>query len=288
MPAPLDWLPITNRPKLRGSISDLATARKRCREAKQAGQECREFDIVIGTREVLVGTWQVGITTVVHRTELLHQTVASLEAGGFRDPHIFTDRSPPLGTFGNWVLGLWEMFIREPTSHYYAMFQDDLMCVQNLRGYLERNPWPDKGYANLFTFLDNEGVIEGKASGTWVEGKIVDGSDPNRTLQAGRSALGLCFTRDGVMALLSARHMVEKAASVLGPKQSQLDGAIVSAMNKAGYREYIHSPSLLQHMGIESVAKPGKRWVGPRAAALTFPGVEFDALSLLSQEQLSG
>src|SRR5689334_3053216 len=100
--------------------------------------------------------WSVGVTTVPARAGvMLPRTLASLAAGGFDRPRLFVDGSddvqswkamfrlpascrwPRVKPFGNWVLALWELWLREPDADRWAIFQDDLVCVRNLRPYLE-------------------------------------------------------------------------------------------------------------------------------------------------------
>ena len=48
-------------------------------------------------------------------------------------------------------LALCELWVRDPLADRYAIFQDDLTCVKNLRGYLDEMKWPVGGYLNLYT-----------------------------------------------------------------------------------------------------------------------------------------
>jgi len=92
--------------------------------------------------------WAVGVTTVPSRLDvLLPQTLHSLKRAGFPEPRLFVDgvkelewcglevtcRFPAVGAYPNWFLALHELVVRDPSAHYYAMFQDDLVCAGNLR-----------------------------------------------------------------------------------------------------------------------------------------------------------
>jgi hypothetical protein len=171
---------------------------------------------------------------------------------------------------------LWELYVREPTANRYAIFQDDMVCCRNLRGYLEACPYPEHGYLNLLTFLTNEPVIAGKPVGWYLAGGL-ECSDPNSQWQTGRGAVALVFDREAVITLLSSRHFVERPMDPFRGHRS-IDGGIVTAMNKAGCREYIHSPSLVQHVG--HVSSMGNL---PYPQAQTFRGENFDALDLLKE-----
>lgn len=239
--------------------------------------------------------WACGVTTVPERRAcLLPGTLQSLAAAGFDRPRLFVDgarpqldpwvrdkpdlevthRWPLIRTFGNWALGLAELYVREPGADRFAMFQDDLVAVRNLRAYLERCPYPERGYLNLYTFPSNQAIAP--AGGGWYEGALLASGSGDLRFQTGRGAVALVFSREAVVTLLCSQHMIER------PQDAQngwkrLDGGVVTAMNKAGWREYVHSPSLVQHTGLVSSMRNR-----PHKQAESFPGEQFDALSLLS------
>ncbi|MCK9568750.1 hypothetical protein M0R72_07405 [Candidatus Pacearchaeota archaeon] len=226
--------------------------------------------------------WAYGITTVpTRRDSLLVKTVASLAKAGFECPRLFVDgvenntgyerfdleittRSPSIRTFGNWILGLAELYIRNPIADRYAMFQDDFVTYRNLRQYLEQLPYPERGYCNLYTFPRNQALC--KSGVGWYL------SD-----QLGKGAVALVFSHEAVMTLLCHEHIVKR------PQDSQrgwraIDGGIVTAFKKAGWKEYVHNPSLVQHTGIFSSMGNAKQ-----AQAMSFRGESFDALTLLGK-----
>ena len=230
--------------------------------------------------------WVYGITTVpCRKDDLLRKTIASLRQGGFDSPRLFIDglknpkdyeeynlpitirEPPPLKIVGNWVLGMWELFVREPRADRYCLFQDDIEVVKNLRQYLEKCEYPKKGYLNLYTFDENFQHTKGNPG--W-----------NLSNQRGLGALGLVFTREALMLLLASKVMVNKPAT-LGTKRSwkSVDGGIFEAMKNEGWREWIHNPSLIQHKGKTSTL--GNSHYPP---IKSFPGQEFDALSLLGEK----
>lgn len=237
--------------------------------------------------------WSVGVTTVPERlSTLLPQTLWHLQATGFPQVRLFVDgtdrkelvshfsqditlRWPRIGAYGNWVLALQEMYFRDASATRYAIFQDDIICGISLRKYLEA--WyPEKGYQNLYTFQSNE--IIAPLGGGWYQSRVLD-KDSGREYhgmkqQTGRGACGLVFSRDGVTKLLASAHMVDHALD-LRTGCRRIDGAVVEAMNKEGWREWVHSPSLLQHVGERST-------VGnlPHRQADSFRGVHFDCCDL--------
>lgn len=227
--------------------------------------------------------WMYGVTTCpMRKGNLLPSSLRSLALAGFDRPWLFVDgdddviswkkeipnlagytfRNPKVRTFANWTLSMAEMYLREPTADYYALFQDDLLAYRNLRTYIERNPGPRDGYWNLYEFPSNQKMCCPKDE----RGKYRDGW--YKSNQFGRGALGLIFPRDSLLTLLTQKHMVERP---LDPHWGwkKVDGGIVTAMNKAGLAEYVHHPSLLFHTGLTSSMsnaphKPTESWRGEK------------------------
>jgi hypothetical protein len=190
-----------------------------------------------------------------------------------------------IGPFGNWLLGLWELYIRNPNAERYAMFQDDLLAVRNLRAYLERTTaWPGtKAYWNLLTFTATVDVAKSSDSNealrpTMTEpGEEYVGWYPSN--QLGRGAVALVFDREGLTTLLSSRKLVEHPRDATHGHR-RIDGIVIDCLKDAGYREFVHWPSLVQHVGeLSTIGNP------PQAKAVSFPGEEFDALGLLVRER---
>lgn len=249
--------------------------------------------------------WAYGVTTVPERLgDLLPRTLHSLALAGFGQPRLFVDgvrdtidyehfdlpitvRYPRSHVYPNWILTAWELYTRNHEAEFYAIFQDDFITVRNLRHYLERQIYPPNGYLNLFTFQKrNEGIIKGKLPG-WYEAFTLDNELGG--LQGGRGAVALVFNRDAMITLLDsgyfALRMQKPQHRDQGPTKNGLpraythvDGAIVTAMNIKGYREYIHAPSLVQHIGKRSSTGSCQM-----PMAKSFPGEDFDALELLPQ-----
>lgn len=241
--------------------------------------------------------WAYGLTAIPQRREShLPQTLRSLTLAGFPAPHLFVDgereastwrrefglevtcRWPRIRSYGNWILGFGEVFIRNPTADLYAMFQDDFICCRNLRAYLEKSlERKSQRYWNLYTFPSNQELARGEG---WYDSN-----------QLGRGALALVFERETVVTLLTHQHMVERP---LDPQFGwrKIDGGVVTCLKKAGVREVVHNPSLVQHTGLvsaidkrvsshgESERFPEYRWPA-RGFATSFRGEEYDALEML-------
>lgn len=227
--------------------------------------------------------WAYGITTVPSRfNDVFLRTLASLRAGGFDKPHLFIDGGKrladyealglemtvhfsPVRTFGNWILSLGELYIRNPNADRFAIFQDDFVTYRNLRGYLERSPFPQQGYLNLYTFPSNQTLAPKEMSAGWYLSN-----------QLGRGAVALVFNREGVKQLLHHTHMINKPTDPHKGHKS-VDGAISEAFRNLGWKEFVHNPSLVQHTGVASSMRNP-----PHPLATSFKGEDFDAMELLS------
>lgn len=233
------------------------------------------------TEEKVTMIWAYGVTTVPSRKEtLLPRTLASLATAGFDRPRLFVDgcdelqnwrrqfglevtcRYPKTNVAVNWILALSELVQREPNADRFAIFQDDFVTYRNLRAYLEQCQYPDKGYLNLITQYENEDIAR-KHKGWFVAS------------QFGRGAVALVFSREAAAVLLSERGFVERSQDV---KRGcvQIDGGILYAMQKQGWKEYCHSPTLVQHTGRDA-STLGHR-IGP---VKSFRGEDYDALDFL-------
>lgn len=260
--------------------------------------------------------WQCGLTTVPQRAgaEHLERTLRSVEAGGFPKPRLFVDgcdeqtalayrhahglevtaRSPRIGAWGNWWLGMWELWVRDPHADRFAMFQDDLVIVRNLRQYLEACPYPERGYQNPFLFLRNEEHFAREAQG-WHRGAFLEDArvDHRNRWQQGCGALLLVFSREALEVIFTSPKTMKKPLAE-DPRMAtaRIDGGVVSAMNEAGWHEWTHNPSLVLHTGTvstlekrhpEIVAREPPAVKVWRRNAGTFPGEQFDALELLKK-----
>ena len=221
--------------------------------------------------------WSYGITTVPERIhDLLPTTIKSLATTGFDCPRLFVDgtkdptayqrfrlpvtvRTPAIRTAGNWLLAAWELFLRNPSATYYALFQDDITACVGVREYIEKTEGLEKHYFNLCTYKQNE-EMAGDRRGWY----------PSN--QKGRGAQALVFPQEALRALLSQEKIVQRLLDE-GRGWRSVDGTISIAMNIAGFTEYVHMPSLVDHIGRTSsmgnTIKPGPT---------TFPGNNYDVL----------
>lgn len=247
-------------------------------------------------------TWAVGLTTVPSRRDnLLPATLESLKAAGFDNPRLFVDgctnreaiwweeqfglevtaRNPRIRTFMNWVLGIAELYGRQPQADRYAMFQDDLIAVGGLREYLESCAYPDgqdrrpTGYWNLLTFPENQALAPKNERGGTLEGWF-------KSNQKGRGAVALVFNREAVLRLLTSyQHIIDRPLTSGKRGWSAIDGGIVDALRKQGWSEFCHSPSLVRHTGQHG--HPSTMGHQPFPVDESFPGESFNALTLAGE-----
>lgn len=269
--------------------------------------------------------WSYGVTTVDSRLKTyLPRTLASLDKAGFPNPRLFVDnfdaadrnanfwregfdtsiRDTRIKTAGNWVLAAWELYIRSPRADRYAIFQDDVVFSAHLREYLEDLTWPPRGYLNLYTFPMNEPRSllgrrgwRPKYYAMYPITPETIGIYPSN--QKGKSACALVFDNSGLQTLLGSRYLVKRfQGGKVDPEtgvqrnpdgSKYIDGGIVTAMAKAGYTEFVHMPSLCQHIGVtldRTKLLPGR--LDPASSmgnkrhgqAPSFRGEEFDARKL--------
>lgn len=241
--------------------------------------------------------WQYGMTTCAKRVHdgMTRQTLDSLARAGFDRPRLFVDgglrdlpawvhdydmlaRSDPARTAANWVLSLYELWARDSTADRYAVFQDDFVTYPHLREYLEACEYPEKGYWNLYTFPQNQALAPKSEHGGTVDGWF-------RANQKGKGAVALVFDALAVRALLGQDFLVDRFLTVdESPRHPgtrrcdrSIDGGIVEALNaRRGWTEWCHSPSLVQHAGIES--SMGNR---VHRLAESFRGEEYDAREMI-------
>lgn len=221
--------------------------------------------------------WQYGVTTVPFRKGLLNKTLNSLVGAGFDKPIVFVDseyddyydrlnleivfRSKNLKAYTNWLLTLSELYLRNPEADRYAVFQDDIVLMKDLKQFLSINEYPKDGYWNLFSFLQNEKLIKDKKG--WLKSN-----------QKGQGGLALVFDNNTALTLLTQPHVYTRTWN-RDRKDRFIDGAVVEAIKKSGRYEYIHSPSLVQHIGdVSAIGNP------KHPQADTFLGENISALTL--------
>jgi len=253
--------------------------------------------------------WAYGVTTIPsRRNTTLIDTLKSLASAGFGTPRLFVDDCGPtadkdyrvslnlqvtahfqrIGAVGNWWLALWELYIRNPHADRYALFQDDILCVQNLRPYLERYPFPGEeggfphsGYLNLYTSNSNASLVPKDNQGIPIRSWY-----PSN--QMGKGALGLVFNQLSLRALLTHPHFHRKIGGPEPRSTESIDGGVIQAIIESQMAEYVHYPSLIQHVGSTPAIvtpshpyHPNNAAIGPKWQFIQSPCFEDDLDPLL-------
>lgn len=262
--------------------------------------------------------WAIGVTAVPsRRRDLLPQTLGGLRHAGFdQEVRLFVDgcdhaeaasferefrlpvsaRNPKLRVAMAWHLAFLELWLRNPEADRFCIVQDDVIFARNLRQYLEAVPWIPRSYLVPYWYPYKGGPLRGARR------KVEQGW--NETMQCGLGALMLIFDREAAIALLSAEHLIRRPLdAVMGWRK--VDGGIVESMKKATVwdgdnarrqpiKEYAHYPSLVKHTGHTSTMNKSNTLTASQAdrqanyvwpddkRACSFPGIEFDCLSLLT------
>lgn len=227
--------------------------------------------------------WAVGVTAVSARESLLNETLNSLQKAGFDNYRLFIDgdwrlnhydrnrvtfRIPRLGSYGNWMLALGELLLRNHDADRFAIFQDDVLAYRNLRAYLDTCKIPDKAYWNLCTYPINHKLAPSN-DGWYLSG------------QNGKGAQGLVFSRDSAVAILNSPVVKEHALNAhQRVRDRNIDGMVNTALKRGGYKEYVHKPSLIDHYGAR-LRIPSTMRSNPQPIIDSFRGEEFDAMLLL-------
>lgn len=232
--------------------------------------------------------WVYGVTTVPARfTTTLPKTLESLKNAGFPQPRLFVDGCqsgelyerfglevtthwPCLKTAHNWVLSLYELYLRDPLAQRYAIFQDDIAIVKNAREYLDRynyGYYSQKYFWNLYNMGQSESDEWRQGRQGWYESN-----------QLCKGALALVFDQTAVTTLLMSDQIVVRPQDLrLG--STNIDGAVMNALGGKGYKERVHYPSLVHHTGKESTTHPYAH--AQYVDSVSFPGESFDAATLV-------
>ncbi len=228
--------------------------------------------------------WAYGITTVPERVgELFPRTLNSLATAGFDKPRLFIDGDrggcypstlettchyPPVRTAANWLLAAWELHLRDPTAHRYAIFQDDIAASRNLREYLERCEYPKKGHLNLCTYPVNDPLAKGE------EGWFLSN-------QKHKGAQALVFDNETMRCLLSNLGCAVERLQDERYRYQGIDGTVGKVLKSVGWVEHVHNPSLVCHTGVGG--KTSMTFVPHKSQPVieSFRGEDFDLLTLL-------
>ncbi len=210
--------------------------------------------------------WSYGIVTFPEREDTtLPRTLNSLYKAGFEDPKLFVD-TEKRGSTWNWLRAFESLYHNNEQAARYVVFEDDILAYCNLKRYLEGVFYPENGYLNLYLSPMNQKPAK----------DFIGWCIPRHP---GKGCLALVFNKE--TARLLSQHLSE-VAQYIHPrfKRQSTDGGIQITMKHVGIQEYVHHPSLVQHVGMNS------SFIGENAhftRSLSFRGEDFDALDLLKE-----
>jgi hypothetical protein len=239
---------------------------------------CGDYDpgLAVGNVE----QWMVGVITAPRREATLERTVQSLVAAGWTDYHLFAEpgsevpsslrpqtctvRVQRLGAWPNWVLGLAELFLRDPTADAYFMVQDDALFCRGTRAYLEWRLWPSPGLGVVSLYTPSHHRSGGEAGffrrevgwGAW-------------------GALAYVFPNPAVRSFLGDPRVIAHRSR--GPRGGvvNVDSVVGRWCEESAQGYWMHNPSLAQHIG-QTTTLRGRDTLEGRRSAADFPGAEVD------------
>lgn len=212
--------------------------------------------------------WHVGMTTGQGRSKIALSVIEQIRKAGWDSVEVFADgefessivhrRPYRLGSWRNWISGLFQLYV-SCESDYYVMFEDDILLCHNIRGYLERL-LPTLGEF-LAISLYNPDNPHKYLSFNCIENVSWLGTDfwGTQCIVFSRSGLSGFLTNTDVIEFRGDRHR----DSILGRYALQEKKVL-----------YCHSPSLVEHISDHSTIGNDIHH------AKDFVGENFDALKL--------
>ncbi|MES2789464.1 MAG: hypothetical protein V4719_07570 [Planctomycetota bacterium] len=197
------------------------------------------------------------MTTAPRRIPTLAESLASVAAAGWSSLRLFAEpgslipkewshlpvswRDQVLGAYPNWLMGLQELYLRQPHADAYLMFQDDLLMAADTRRYLEYALWPnpEAGIVSLYCPSHHGNAADAgfhrldPGWGAW-------------------GALAYVFTPESLLGLLSDYRVQCHRRYGRANGLKNIDSVAGEWCLRTGRPYYVHVPSLLQHTGSAS------------------------------------
>lgn len=219
-----------------------------------------------------VSEWAVGLTTAPRSIPTLSPCISSLRDAGWAHPRLFVEpgtdvppefselpkslRDETLGAFPNWYLGVTELFLRQPRAEAFLICQDDILLSRGLRRYLEHRLWPS----------ETVGVVSLYRPSCYPEGDAGTFTDENRGWSSW-GALAYVFSNPGVRQLLADPILLNHRHHGPGGGLRNIDSIVGAWCERQQLPYYVHTPSLVQHIGDTSTIYANAANVGSRMAA---------------------
>lgn len=253
-------------------------------------QTCPDYD---PSPEVgSVSRWAVGLTTSPRETSTIQETLSSLRASGWDSLMIFAEpgstlppdvpadqvvwRTRQMGAWGNFYLGLSELYFSDPHADAYFMSQDDAVFPKGLKDYLEESLWPhpDTGVVSLHTPSHH------------AESDVVGFFSRDIGWDAW-GAMGFVFSNNSARALLRDGRVLNHRQRGIGNGMHNVDSVVGDWCKRRRLRYFLHAPSLCQHTGETSTLWKHASLAGQRVAS-DFAGIDEDIREVMADLRATG
>jgi hypothetical protein len=229
--------------------------------------------------------WSVGLQTCPRKdgSSFVFTAVEQIQKAGWQDVTIFAEPASPVppdqkvafrpqryGDWTNWIVGLFELFISNPFSDFFVMFEDDIVMCRNIRSYLE--------YA--IPFLGNFGIISlytpAKYHRKYLQVRNIFHDEKNQGYQVWGSQ-AIVLSRESARRLFASDLILLYRHHGYGDDNAHKDVALGQWAMYSRMPYFYHTPSLVEHTGLDSLigSEPHK--------SLDFVGETFDAASWIGE-----
>ena len=172
--------------------------------------------------------WAVGVTTAPRPLSTLRRATTSLERAGFAGAQVFDD-ADRCGAWPNWLRALRCLLRQHPDAEAVLICQDDIVCCQDLREYLDRTLWPGREVALCSPYCPG----------------------PYRRAQTGWHEQRRGWALVGALCWALPRGAAEAVLDDLGEvrARSRIDARVGRWAAQTRRTVWYHTPSLVQHVG---------------------------------------
>ena len=233
-----------------------------------------------------ISSWMVGVITAPRTHSTLKWSLNTIKGAGWDRGIIFNDsadcpindpnwpvvaRHSKLGLFRNFILGLYELFLRDTKADAYLIIQDDMLCIENLRSYLEKTLWFDSKphIISPFAPYNVNHTAYPNIHGDWRSTDMYT-AGPNSLVLSNETTRAILSDMDDVIGY-------HEEAVARGDSFEDL--GIYHWANRHGYKTYWPIHGLIDHIGLHSTHRPHQheRWMWNHsiAGSIATHNVEF-------------
>lgn len=208
--------------------------------------------------------WAVGVTTSPRKHPTIVKTIKAMEKAGWDNGTIFAEpgsyincgenwdyvhRCKKTGIFGNWMLGLYELFIRNIDADAFFIIQDDIIVAPGSKSYLEEALW-FTDQPHLVSLFGPNAIDKDESNGWRKIAKYSGG--PN----------SIIMSHETVQEILSSIIPLRYYGIQHQKKTSFDDLGIFALMSQNNWPVFYPKPSIGDHIGHQSThCKQSTKWV---------------------------